>query len=108
MVVTRARLFTLVGQLAKNVSYATKSSGAADTVTKTKTATAECPSGKNAIGGGAQIVGSATKVAITRSSPPSDAVASTTIPTTWIATATDIGGEVDPWSLEAFVVCAEL
>lgn len=107
--VTAAKLApTLSGQLLKNVSYAFKSSGAPDTATETKTATAACPSGKKVVGGGAQIVGSTTKVAITHSAPPSDAVGITTAPTSWVATATDITGtEGNPWSLEAFAVCVE-
>jgi trimeric autotransporter adhesin len=106
--VTGAKLApSFSGQLVKNVSYVSKSSGAADTATETKTATAECPSGKKVIGGGAQVIGNTTEVAITKSAPPGDAVATTTLPVTWIATATDIGGEANAWSLEAFAVCAE-
>lgn len=105
---------SLLGQLLKNVSYVRGSSGPADTATETKTASATCPSGKQVIGGGAQIIGDATEVAITRSmTPPNEPIpmvvgSGVPGPSTWAARATDIGGETVPWSLEAFAICAEL
>jgi hypothetical protein len=96
-----------LAQLVKDVSYVTKSSGAPDNTMVTKTATAQCPAGKKVIGGGAQIVGATTTVAVTNSAPPGDAVAMTTGPSSWVATATAIAAEANPWSVEAFAVCAE-
>lgn len=106
--VTAAKLApTLLSQLVKDVSRVTGTSGPADTVTATKTAIAECPAGKAAIGGGARIVGNTTKVALVASTP-SDAFGTVAgLPRIWTATATAIDTEAVEWSVEAFAICAQ-
>ncbi len=68
--VTSAKLSaSLLTQLVKNVSYVNKASGAVSTTTP-QTVTAECPAGKQVVGGGARIVpGDAISVEITESIP---------------------------------------
>lgn len=90
-------------QLVRNVTYVSSESGSNSEVAKS--AEAVCPSGKQAIGGGARVNGSLQDVALTGSNPTS--VGSTR--TGWSAYARDVdnvpGGN---WSVEAFAVCAEL
>jgi len=94
-------------QLVKDVAYVTATS--ASNTDATKTATAACPSGKKAIGGGARIVGATTAVAITQSSPPSDALAiAAGPPGSWAASAANVGAEANPWAVEAFAVCTDV
>jgi hypothetical protein len=91
-------------QLVRNVSYVNASTP--ETVEATKSVTAECPAGKQAIGGGARLSGELKEVAITGSSPFS---APSGARTGWSAFAHESGvGPYDDWSLEAFAVCAEL
>jgi hypothetical protein len=102
--VTSGKLATsFVGQLVKNVSYVTKTS-LSNTTEKSKSVIAECPTGKQVTGGGARIVGAATKVAITESG--------TSIVgqkrTGWSAAARDITEtEGTSWAVEATAICAE-
>lgn len=106
--VTAAKLSpAFLAQLAKDVTYMTGNAGPADTVTTTKTANAECPAGKAAIGGGAQVTGATTTVAITKSAPSSAFGTVAGLPRTWTATATAIAPEATAWSLEVHAVCAE-
>ncbi len=90
-------------QLVKNVTYVNSESANNNEVAKS--AEAVCPTGKQAIGGGARVNGSLQDVAITGSNPAS----SGSIRTGWQAFARDVdnvaGGN---WSIEAFAVCAEL
>lgn len=105
--VTAAKLSsTLSGVLVKNVSYASAAS-TANTEEKAKTVSAQCPSGKQAVGGGARVTGAeVTKVAVTESIP---AVNGEGKRSGWTATAAPVGGtEPKPWAVEAFAVCAEL
>ena len=90
-------------QLVRNVTYVNSESASNSEVAKS--AEALCPAGKQAIGGGARVNGSLQDVAVTGSNPSS----SGSTRTGWQAFARDVdnvpGGN---WSVEAFVVCAEL
>lgn len=101
--VTSAKLSAaLLAQLVKNVTYANKESGALS-ATSPQSVTAECPSGKQVVGGGARIVfGDATVVQLTESIP---FLAGDGKRTGWTATArtTDPG----TWAVEAHAICAE-
>jgi hypothetical protein len=102
--VTAAKLSSsFYAQLLKNVSYATKESGAVS-ATNPQTATAECPAGKQAIGGGIRVVpGDATVVQVTESFP---FLAGDGKRTGWMASAkTSEAGKT--FAVEAYAVCAE-
>lgn len=102
--VTESKVSTLLlGKIFKNLSYASKRSDS-DT-SPSKSVFAECPSGKQAIGGGGQVVGSTTGVALVKSVPN---LGVTNEATSWSVTATAIAPEGNPWAVEASVVCAEL
>lgn len=104
--VTNSKLSsTLSGQLVKNVSYASAAS-TANAEEKAKTVSAQCPSSKQVVGGGARVTGAeVTKVAVTESIP---AVNGESKRSGWIATAAPVGGaEAKPWAVEAFAICAE-
>jgi hypothetical protein len=94
---------SLYAQLVKNVTYINSESASNDAIEKSAEAT--CPTGKQAIGGGARVNGNLQDVALTGSNPAS----SGTTRTGWQAFARDVdntpGGN---WSLEAFAICAEL
>jgi hypothetical protein len=88
-------------QIVKKVSYVSKASDSNSTTAKS--VLAECPFGKRAIGGGAQVVGAGPGVAVTRSVPtgiegPTGG---------WSASAADIGAMGGSWAIEAFAICAE-
>ena len=90
-------------QLVRNVTYVSGESASNSEVAKS--AEAVCPSGKQAIGGGARVNGNLQDVAVTGSNPTS--VGSTR--TGWSAFGRDIEGTPGGnWSVEAFAVCAEL
>jgi trimeric autotransporter adhesin len=90
-------------QLIKNVTYVNSESANNNEVAKS--AEAVCPTGKQAIGGGARVNGSLQDVAITGSNPAS----SGTTRTGWQAFGRDVEGNPGGnWSIEAFAVCAEL
>lgn len=101
--VTSAKLSAaLLAQLVKNVSYVNKESGALS-ATSPQSVTAECPAGKQVVGGGARIAfGTAELVPITESIP---FLAGDGKRTGWTATArtTDPG----TWAIEAYAICAE-
>jgi len=94
-----------LGQLVRNVAYANAESGVDSE--GTKTVTALCPPGKEAIGGGARVNGELEEVAITGSNP---FVAGDGARTGWSAFARELPDEPGSkkWSLTAFAVCAEL
>lgn len=74
------------------------STGAASSAT-TRTQTAACPSGKQALGGGATILPANTvDVGLTTSYLAN--------PTTWTATAQELDATAAGWSLNAVVICA--
>lgn len=93
----------LLKQIAKNASYVTKASLSNNSET-TKSVLAECPFGKQAIGGGAQISGNPTGVGIVRSAPT---VGGDGKATSWAATAEVFSGSPPAWAIEAFAICAE-
>jgi hypothetical protein len=94
---------SLYSQLVRNVAYVNTS-----TVTneeQNKTATAECPKGKEAIAGGVRLEGELKEVAVTGSYP----FASGNSRTGWTGIAHESGsGPYGDWSIVAFAVCAEL
>ena len=95
---------SFLAQLVRNVTYLSQLSS--EDSEETKTITAECPSGKSAIAGGARLAGELKSVALTGSSP---FVAGNGSRTGWSAFAHETGtGQVESWSIEAFAVCAEL
>jgi hypothetical protein len=102
--VTSAKLSaSLLAQLVKNVSYVSKASGAVST-TSPQSVTAECPAGKQVVGGGARIVpGDATSVEITDSVP---FVAGDGKHTGWTAAARSSEG-TKTFAVEAHAICAE-
>jgi trimeric autotransporter adhesin len=105
--VTGAKLApSLLAQLVKNVTYASKASDS-DSISP-KTVTAECPAGKVAIAGGAKLtLGTAIGVALGESAPTAPNAEGKR--TGWTATAHEVvGAETESWSVEAHVVCAEL
>jgi len=94
---------SFLGQLVRNVTYVNKLSN--EDSEDAKTVTAECPSGKEAIGGGARVNGELNEVALTGSNPFSAANGART---GWSAYARESTATAQNWSLEAFVICAEL
>lgn len=94
---------SLYEQLVRNVAY--ESAQSVSDSEPNKTATANCPSGKEAIGGGARLEGELAEVSLTGSYPFSTGSSRTG----WTAIAHETGtGQAGNWSIVAFVVCAEL
>ncbi|MEX2449211.1 MAG: hypothetical protein WD404_10780 [Solirubrobacterales bacterium] len=92
----------LLTQLVKNVSYATKESPSDDD--DSKTVTAECPAGKQVIGGGVRLLGAVSPIVLTESAPFVDVDGRRT---GWIAGAREEVGWLEDWSVEAYAICAE-
>lgn len=94
-----------LGQLVRNVAYANAESGMSNE--DTKTVTALCPPGKEAIGGGARVNGELEEVAVTGSNPFVDEKGGRT---GWSAFGRELPQEPGSkkWSITAFAVCAEL
>jgi hypothetical protein len=90
-------------QLVKNVSYSDAESAINNN--DTRTITAECPGGKEVVGGGARALGANTKVVISESAPKIDPDGKRT---GWIASALEVAEETESWSLVAYAICAEL
>jgi hypothetical protein len=90
-------------QLLKNVSYVTKSSPLVFPSDSAEV-TAECPSGKQAIGGGAQVSIDTEKVALIASAPVVDGAGKRT---GWTAAAAEFKEEAADWTLEVTAICAE-
>jgi len=102
--VSQAKLASsLYAQLVKNVSYVTTTS-AFDSETN-KTITAECPVGKEAIGGGARINGANTTTVVNETAP---ALAVNGSHFGWYAAGREVAPEASNWSVSAFAVCATL
>jgi hypothetical protein len=94
---------TFLAQLVKNVVYVGKASGAVSE-TSPQSVTAECPAGKQAIGGGAKVIpGDATVVQITESIP---FVGADSKRTGWTAAA-KTSEATKTFAVEAIAVCAE-
>lgn len=103
--ITSAKISSAVWkQLIKNITYVTETS--ANNSDEEKSVTASCPSGKEAIGGGARINSPASVNAVTSGSYP--AVASNNARTGWIATGREFAAEAGNWQIVAYAVCAEL
>jgi len=91
-------------QLVKNVQYVTETS--ANNSEDEKNVTALCPTGKEAIAGGARVNAPASvKVALNGDYP---AVASNNARTGWIASGRETPEEAGNWQIVAYVICAEL
>lgn len=93
-----------LAQLVKNVTYETKTSTLTESETP-KEATVECPGGKVAIGGGTKVIGGTT-VAMTDSGPTPPNAQGKRIG--WSGAAAEMVADAGNWSVEAYVVCAEL
>lgn len=89
-------------QLIRNVTYVNAESSFDST--NAKSATAICPSGKEAIGGGARVNGELKQVAVTGSNPYSNGNSRTG----WSAYGRESEETPQSWSVTAFAVCAEL
>jgi hypothetical protein len=102
--VTAAKLSSsFLGQLVRNVAYFNSSS--VTNAEANKTATVNCPEGKEAISGGVRLEGELADVAVTGSYPVSNG----TLRTGWEGLAHETGaGPFGDWSVVAFVVCAEI
>ena len=91
-------------QLVKNVTYVTETSP--NNSEDEKNVTASCPSGKEAIAGGARVNSPASvKVAVNGDYP---AVASNNARTGWIASGRETPEEAGNWQIVAYAICAEL
>jgi hypothetical protein len=102
--VSQAKLASsLYSQLVKNVSYVTTTS--AFNANDEKVATAECPVGKEAIGGGARINGANTKTVVNETAP---ALSVSGAHFGWYASGREVTAETENWSVSAFAVCAAL
>jgi hypothetical protein len=94
-----------LAQLVRNVSYVGKASGAVST-TSPQSTTAECPAGKQVVGGGARVVpGTAKEVATIESVP---FVATGDKRTGWTAAAAKPEADATgTFAVEAVAICAE-
>lgn len=91
-----------LAQLVRNVTYVGKASGAVS-ATSPQSVTAECPAGKQVVGGGARtILGTATETQLTDSVP---FVNGESKRTGWSAAALAQGGLT--FAVEAIAICAE-
>lgn len=103
--ITSGKISTAVWkQLIKNITYVTETSP--NNSEEEKSVTASCPTGKEAIGGGARINSPASVKAVASGSYP--AVASNNARTGWIATGREFAEEAGNWQIVAYAVCAEL
>lgn len=94
---------TFLAQLVRNVSYVTKTSPGGGNL---QTATAECPAGKQVVGGGAKAIpGGAETAGLTESYPFLGADGKRT---GWTATVMREGADGGVISVEAYAICAEL
>jgi hypothetical protein len=94
---------SLWAQLVRNVAYV--NSASFTNGEPNKSVTAECPKGKEAIGGGVRLEGELKEVAVTGSYP----FATGSSRTGWTGIAHESGaGPYGDWSIFAFAVCAEL
>jgi hypothetical protein len=94
---------SLSAQLVKNVSYVTKSSPLVFPSDSAEV-TAECPAGKQAIGGGARISIDTEKVGLIESAPVVDGTGKRI---GWTAAAAEFKEEAADWALEVTAICVE-
>jgi hypothetical protein len=98
--VSQAKLSTsFAAQLLKNTQYVVKT-GVSNSEPKSETA--ECPAGKEVIGGGARLLGANTQLALTESAPVINGGGK------WVASAVEFAPEAGDWSIQVVAVCAEL
>ncbi len=93
-----------LAQLLKNVTYVTETS-VNDSETA-KSVTAACPTGKQAIGGGARINSPATVNVLPSESAP--VTSATNVRTGWVAGGREFAAEAGNWQVVAYAICAEL
>ncbi len=94
---------SFLAQLVRNVTYVSLTSG--ENAEQTKSITASCPVGKQAISGGVRLTGELAGVAVTGSTPFFNGSQRTG----WSGFAHETGGgPYTDWAIEAFAVCAEL
>lgn len=94
---------SLYGQLLRNIAY--ENSSSVTNNEQNKSAIVNCPSGKQALGGGVRLEGELAGVAVTGSYPVSNGSARTG----WEAIAHETGGgPYGDWSIVSFVICAEI
>lgn len=99
--VTSAKLATsLLTPLVRNVITVSKAH--VSEIAEAESVAAECPSGKQAIAGGAKIVGGGPNIALTESTPT---VLGGKL-TGWVASASAVNPP-SAWSIEATAICAE-
>lgn len=102
--VSQAKLAgSLYGQLVKNVSYVTATSGF--NANDEKTVTADCPAGKEVVGGGARINGANTKTVVSETAPALNLAGGHV---GWYASGREVKEEGESWSVSAFAICAQL
>jgi hypothetical protein len=102
--VTAAKLApSFDAQLVKDVSYVTKKSSVIPI--DYEQLTAECPAGKQAIGGGARIEGNTKQVVLIESAPAVDGSGKRV---GWTAAATEFKEEALDWTLEVTAICADV
>jgi hypothetical protein len=93
---------SLLGQLVRNVVYVKKTSET--TATSPKPLTADCPPGKQVLGGGARpVLGNSTEASITESTAVIDGEGKGT---GWTAIAA--AGDAGTFAIEVVAICAEL
>jgi hypothetical protein len=92
----------LLAQLVKDVDYVTAVSEENDAVTP-KTVTAQCPAGRQVIGGGAHVTGT-SDAAVTESAPVADPAGRHN---GWRASARVVSPSPPFWGIEAHAICAE-
>jgi hypothetical protein len=103
--ITSAKISSSVWkQLVKNIQYVTETS--ANNSEDEKNVTASCPTGKEAIAGGARVNAPAgVKVAINGDYP---AVAANNVRSGWIASGRETPEEAGNWQIVAYAICTEL
>lgn len=102
--VSSAKSPTRPGQLLKNITYVTETSVNDSETSKSVTAT--CPTGKQAIGGGVRINSPATVNVLPSESAP--VTSATNVRVGWIAGGHEYAAEPGNWQVVAYAICAEL
>jgi hypothetical protein len=91
------------GQLLKNVTYVTETSGPQSS--SEHRVIAKCPTGKEVLGGGVRVTGANTDVVPVESAPEFDLSGARI---GWSATARDLETTGGSWTVLAYAICAEL